>query len=242
MMRALALVLALGACTKATSSSEPAPQPPAPAVAPAPTPAPTPAPAAPATVGKVTVVMTAATLADDCGGAPPWGPPTAQVDPPKEQPAKAQRDPAPRGIQKPGYELADVDAPKSKAKMERRRCEQTSMQLAVTSAGGGAPTKLAVKKVELFDASGKSLGELVPSKPTRWTDKSMYEAWDEQVPPDQKLSVSYVLSQPAWDNVPDRMNKTYTVKATVTVGGSDQTVGKDVEVRMPTSLPPGVKT
>lgn len=188
--------------------------------------------------------MTAATLADDCGGSPPWGPPVAQAVAPTEPPkaVKAKPDPTPRAIQKADSDMADIDAPRAKAKMERRRCEQTSMQLAVTSVGGGAPTKLAVKKVELFDASGKSLGVLVPTNPTRWTDKSMYEAWDEQVAPDQKLSVSYALSQPAWTLVPDRMNKRYTVKATITVGGGDQTVGKDVEVRMPTSLPPGVKT
>jgi len=222
MMRALALVLALAACTKAGPKTEPTPQPPGIAPVTATTPP-------PATAGKVTVVMTAATLADDCGGSAPWGPPTAQADPPPKQ-------------EKQKADTPDADAPKSKS-MARRRCEQTSMQLSVTASAGGAPSKVAVKKVELFDQNGKSLGELTPSKPTQWSDKSStYEAWDEAVAPDQKLSVSYVLTQPNWDAVPDRMNKTYTVKATVTVAGGDQTVSKDVEVRAPTILPPGVKT
>lgn len=231
MKRVLALVIALAACTKAGPNGEPASQPPGPGVAPVTTTTPPPA-TPPATAGKVTVIMTAATLADDCGGAPPWGPPTAATD---KRATKGQA---------PGPELADMDAaPRAKAKMsmERRRCEQTSMQLSVTSAGGGAPAKIAVKKVEIFDASGKSLGVLTASSPTRWTDKSMYEAWDEQVPPDQKLSVSYALSQPSWP-MTDRMNQTYTMKATITVGGSDQTVAKDVQVRVEASLPPGVKT
>jgi hypothetical protein len=237
MMRALAVVIALGACTKAGPSNEPSTQPPTTGIAPVTTTTPPPAPP-PATVGKVTVVMTAATLADDCGGSPPWGPPTASYDPPPMQPKGATR---PLG--KADSEYADVDNSKAKAKMERRRCEQTSMQLSVTAAAGGSPAKLQVKKVELFDQSGKSLGSLAASKPTRWTDKSSaYEAWDESVVPDQKLSVSYVLAQPNWDAVPDRMNKTYTVKAIITVDGGDQTVSKDVEVRAPTILPPGVKT
>lgn len=229
MMRALAVVIALGACTKAGPSNEPGTQPPTTGIAPVTTTTPPPAPA-PATVGKVTVVMTAATLADDCGGSPPWGPPTAKADPPPPA-AKADRS-----------LMAEESEPKSKAKqsMARRRCEQTSMQLSVTA--GGSPAKLQVKKVELFDQNGKSLGVLAASKPTRWTDKNMYEAWDESVAADQKLSVSYVLAQPNWDAVPDRMNKTYTVKAIVTVDGGDQTVSKDVEVRAPTILPPGVKT
>ncbi len=217
------MVIALGACTKAGPGNGESPQPPTTGIAPTTT---TPPTTPPATVGKVTVVMTAATLADDCGGSAPWGPPTAKA------------------TTKADAEFADMEAePKGKAKsMARRRCEQTSMQLSVTAGAGGSPAKLQVKKVELFDQSGKSLGQLAASKPTRWTDKDMYEAWDEQVAPDQKLSVSYVLTQPNWDAVPDRMNKTYTVKATVSVGGGDQTVSKDVEVRAPTILPPGVKT
>ena len=234
MMRALAVVIALGACTKAGPRNEPTTQPPTAGVAPITTTTPPP----PATVGEVTVVMTAATLADDCGGSPPWGPPTASYDPPPVQPKGITRP-----VGKAESEYADIDASKSKSKsMARRRCEQTSMQLAVTAAGG-SPAKLQVKKVELFDQSGKSLGVLAASKPTRWSDKSSsYEAWDESVVPDQKLSVSYVLAQPNWDAVPDRMNKTYTVKAIVTVDGGDRAVSKDVEVRAPTILPPGVKT
>ena len=237
MMRALAVVIALGACTKAGPSNEPTTQPPTTGIAPVTKTTPPPPTTPPATVGKVTVVMTAATLADDCGGSPPWGPPTASYDPPPMQPNGANK-----RILKADTDYADMDAAKSKS-MARRRCEQTSMQLSVTAASGGSPAKLQVKKVELFDQSGKSLGVLAASKPTRWTDKtSAYEAWDESVGPDQKLSVSYVLAQPNWDAVPDRMNKTYTVKAIITVAGGDQMVSKDVEVRAPTILPPGVKT
>lgn len=226
MMRALMLVIALGACTKAGGGSEPTSQPPTTGVAPNTPPV--------ATAGKVSVVMTAATLADDCGGTPPWGaPPPVPVTPPpavKDRSAKQDR-----------ASEEDADTSKSKSTIARRRCEQTSMQLAVVSKGG-APTQVHIKKVELFDPSGTSLGELVASKPTRWSDKGTYEAWDETIGADQTLSVSYVLAQPNWDSVKDRWNKTYTVKAVVTVGSGDQAVQADVEVRAPTILPPNVKT
>lgn len=220
------LVIALGACTKAGGGSESTPQPPTTGVAPNRPPA--------ATAGKVSVVMTAATLADDCGGTPPWSepPPVPATPAPVVKDKSAKQDSA--------YD-PDEGKSKSKGSMARRRCEQTSMQLAVISKGG-APTQLHVKKVELFDPSGASLGELVASKPTRWSDKSTYDAWDETIAPDQTLSVSYVLAQPNWDSVKDRWNKTYTVKAVVTVGSGDQAVQAEVEVRAPTILPPNVKT
>jgi hypothetical protein len=56
------------------------------------------------------------------------------------------------------------------------------------------------------------------------------------------LSVSYALSQPDLSAVKDRRDHTYTVKAVLSISGSDQTLEQSVEVAAPTSLPPGVKT
>ena len=169
---------------------------------------------------KVTVQMTAATLAGDCDG----GGPSIPTSTKKERAAAKSDEAEPR---------------KSKAK---RRCEQTSMQLSVIASAGTEATNVRVKKVELFDETGKLLGELVPRTPTVWSEIDTYVAWDERVTPPTSLSVSYALSQPDWSKIEDRWNRTFVVKAVVTVGGSDQTVQRDVQVAAETSLPPGVKT
>lgn len=222
---ALLLVGVLG-CSKAGTAGEaerpPTTQPTQPAIAP---PAP---PAPPAPAAAVTVEMTAATLADDCGGAPPYEPPAA----PSAKPAKVLKS-----------ELKSDQSSGAAARMKaKRRCEQTSMQLAVTAVAGGAPTKLAVKKVELYDETGALVGALTASSPTVWSDAGQYQPWDETIAPAAQLAVSYVLTQPNWAGVANRWNKTYTLKAVISVGGTDQAVQHDVPVEAPTSLPPGVKT
>jgi hypothetical protein len=166
---------------------------------------------------RLTVVMSAATLGDDCGlGAGPG-------------PAKG----------------ASAFAAREKAKsdsMERRACEQSSMQLSVTG-GEGASSTLQVKKVELFDDKGALLGELTARSPSVWSESGAYQPWDQTVAAGQRLSVSYALSQPNWAAVPGRWNKTFVVKALISVGGADQTVQRDVRVAAPpTSLPANVKT
>ncbi|HEY5935580.1 MAG TPA: hypothetical protein VIU61_13110 [Kofleriaceae bacterium] len=178
--------------------------------------------------GTVTVDLTAVTLADDCGGTPPWGPPAAPA-PKAERERKADSD-------EPDKSLTH----KSKAK---RRCEQTSMQLSLSAAAGGAPTKITVKKVEMFDESGTSLGQLAASTPTYWSANGQYEAWDQMIAPATQRSVSYVLARPDWDRIQNRWNRTFTLKVTVTIGNADQALTKDVQtISAPTTLPPNVKT
>ena len=91
--------------------------------------------------------------------------------------------------------------------------------------------------------AGKSLGTLTASKPTRWSESTaVYEAWDEAFTAGSRSNVSYVLTQPKWDHVANRMNKTFTLKAVLTIDGIDQTAQKDVTLTAPTSLPPNVRT
>jgi hypothetical protein len=183
------------------------------------TPAPTPAPPKPST----RIELTAVTLADDCGGMPP-----------SSAPVKSEQKSATLLKTK-----GKRDAAYAGARAERR-CEQTSMQLAIIA---GDASKIQVKSVELFDETGKSLGTLTASKPTRWSDaSSTYEAWDEMVAAGSTSSVSYVLAQPKWDQIGNRWNRTYTLKTVLTVGGVDQSAQKDVTLSAPTSLPPNVKT
>jgi hypothetical protein len=178
-------------------------------------------PARPAT----RVELTAVTLADDCRGAPPSSAP-APV-----KVAKAERSEEPKEKRK---------ADSARERMGPRLCEQTSMQLSIFA---GEASSIEVKSVELFDEAGTSLGTLSASKPTRWSDASgLYETWDQTFSASSTSSVSYVLTQPKWAQIGDRWNRTYTLKAVLSVGGVDQTAKRDVTLSAPTSLPPNVKT
>jgi len=75
-----------------------------------------------------------------------------------------------------------------------------------------------------------------------WTQDGTYTAWDQKIAPGQELSVSYALSQPPWGAVTERWNRTYVLKAVVTVGGGERSVQRDVHVAAPTMLPPNVRT
>jgi hypothetical protein len=160
---------------------------------------------------KASVTLTSVTFADDCGG-------TAPYQAPPSTPAKTAAVPAsPSVVQEP----ADVAA--------RRRCEQTSMQLAIV--GAAANSDVRIKSVEVFDENGKAIGMLAASKPTRWVDaKAAYEAWDEKVEAAQTARVSYVLSQPDFVNRWDSHDRTYTVKVVASVGGVDQPLQTTVMV------------
>jgi hypothetical protein len=211
----------LVACTNVgTTQDSGAPPPgPTPVVTPTPPPAtpvpPTPEPT-PATTAAVDVQMTAATLADDCGGPPA----------------------APKAKEK----AKERSAISGKADKAKRACEQSSMQLSLVAAAGGAASQIAVKKVELFDDKGALIGELTARAPSVWDASGMYQVWDQSIAPGQELSVSYALSQPPWNSVPDRRNRGYVLKAVITVGGGEHAVQRDVQVDAATILPPNVKT
>ncbi|MBA3502851.1 MAG: hypothetical protein M4D80_10995 [Myxococcota bacterium] len=151
---------------------------------------------------KATVTLTSVTFADDCGGLAP------------------QQAPAAPAVRAASSEQAPSDAPAKESIAARRRCQQTSMQLAIN---GSAETDVRIKSVEVFDERGKSLGVLTASKPTRWVDASAtYEAWDEKIAAGQTARASYVLSQPGFVSHYDSHDRTYTVKVVASVGGVDQ--------------------
>lgn len=161
--------------------------------------------------------MTAATLADDCGGGAPA--------------AKSEDDAAAAKSKQKSAQFAKED----------RACDQSSMQLSIKSSGSAA-TQLTVKNVELFDENGVLIGTLKARTPTLWTKDGNYKSWNQKIAAGADLSVSYALSQPPWGVVSNRRNRTYVLKAVVTVGAGEQTLKHDVHVSAPTSLPPGVKT
>jgi len=173
---------------------------------------------------KATVTLTSVAFADDCGGTPPSDAPVQAAAPAKIAP------PATVVPSKPG-----VAAQEPADSGSRRRCEQTSMQLAVTGVAG---IELHIKSVEVFDGD-KSLGTLTVSKPTRWdAAKAAYEPWDEKVI-DGSMAVSYVLSQPAFVDQWDSRDRTYTVKVVASIGDVDEPLKKTVLV---VGRPPPVPT
>ena len=115
------------------------------------------------------------------------------------------------------------------------------MQLSIISPADLAPGELRVKRVEVFDDTGKLVGTLTPRSPSRWSGGS-YVAWDQKIAPAQVLSVSYPLTQPDWSKVNERFNKSYTIKAIVTVSGKDHALERDVYVAGHARLPPGAVT
>ena len=116
------------------------------------------------------------------------------------------------------------------------------MQLSVLASAGVNASQLAVKKVELFDDKGVLIGELTPRAPMVWAQDGTYKAWDQAVTEGQELSVSYTLSPPPWGQVTERWNRTYVLKAVITVGGADRSVARSVHVEAPAMLPPNVRT
>ena len=170
--------------------------------------------------GGVTLQMISATLAEDCGGTgAPYSPP------PMPHPAPL------------------IAGAASSESMAKSVCRQTSMQLSVVAGALTAPAQIQVKKVEIFDAKGKSIGELASRSPMVWSAKdSVYQPWDQSVASTTKLSVSYALSAPNWGGVPDRWGQTFVVKATISVAGTETTVQHDVQIETPTRLPPGAVT
>jgi hypothetical protein len=170
---------------------------------------------------NATVTLTSVTFADDCGGTAPSAPPPSTSQAPASPAVVAPSEARPQ------------DQAES---MERRRCEQTSMQLAI---GALADTEIHIKSVEVFDESGKSLGTLTAAKPQRWADApAAYEAWDEKLVKGTTARVSYALSQPTIDRY-DSRDRTYTVKVVASVGGADQPLQTTVMV---VGQPPAVPT
>lgn len=171
----------------------------------------------------IVVLLTAATLADDCGGVP-------------------NTKPKPSAAPKQKSKMKGDRASGFKARREKRRCEQSSIQLAITATAEATAAKIAVKSVELLLASGESVGMLQTQTPSMWSDPDGYQPWDENIEPGQDLSVSYGVSSPEWNQVKDRRSQTYTVKAVISIAGSDRTLEQNVVVDVPASLPPNVKT
>lgn len=206
------LMLGLLACTKAGSTSEPISNPPPGAKLP-------PAPIGPAPVVQITSV----TLGENCGVA-------AAAQGSAIQPSEEERKRAPRGESE-----ADSSGKSS-------GCDPTTMALSVTGAPSGAPQTIRIKKVELFDDKGTLIGELTWRGPTLWAKDGYFSAWDQTVATSQELSVTYNLSSPNWSKVPDRWNRSFTLKVALTASTANGSAQHESHIEAPASIPAAVET
>ncbi|CAN5845254.1 hypothetical protein BH11MYX2_BH11MYX2_35310 [soil metagenome] len=213
------IALLFAGCTKATPTDSPSTGSDKAGYAPPPSP-----PRQPK--ATATIELSAVTFGDDCGGGVP-------TNAPVPRPATA---PAPATMVAPAA-VAEKRRLGAQQEPLDRRCDQTSMQLVIVA---NADSAITVKSVDVMDDTGKDLGLLTTSKPTRWSStSSTYEAWDEKVPAGQTGQVSYILSQPTFIDRYAYKNKTYTVKVVASVGGVEQALQTSVLV---VALPPPVPT
>jgi hypothetical protein len=121
--------------------------------------------------------------------------------------------------------------PEPKPEEQRIPCEQTAVHLSIRSTASALPTKLAMKRVELLDRSGKLLEVLSAHSPSRWGTDS-FVAWDESIGPGQLLAVGYKLKSPDWSKIPNANKRSFKMRITVMVGGQDQTFEATAELRI----------
>jgi hypothetical protein len=112
------------------------------------------------------------------------------------------------------------------------RCQQTTMQLSIHGNGSTRPTKIRIKKVELLDARGKSLGQLDVRAPTRFDDAGMYVPWNQSLGPNETLAAAYSLTAPDWSAIPGGRygdaNKSFQVRVTVSIGSEERVINKQI--------------
>jgi hypothetical protein len=180
--------------------------------------------------GGLQVELAAVTLADDC--APPTPPPSTPAAPPKPS------------ITKPADDIAPGAAPRKVAPGYRGNCDQTTMQLKISTPADFKAGSVKIKKVELLDADGKFLQTLSSRNPRAWKNTTSYLPWDEKIGPSVGTNAMYDLSAPDWNKLTNgRWNahsKAFQVRVVVEIGGNNKTLTKSTVT--PTRLPPPVPT
>ncbi len=181
--------------------------------------------AKPPPASALTVEIGAVTLADDC--APPPAPPATKVAPSNIVPAS------------PG----DAATPAKAAPGYRGHCDQTTMQLKISTPASFKAGTVKIKRVELLDSEGKLLQPLTARNPRAWKNTTSYLPWDEKVGPSAGINSMYDLSSPDWNKLTNgRWNahsKSFQVRVVVEIGNASKTVTKQAitAARLPPPVP-----
>jgi len=108
-------------------------------------------------------------------------------------------------------------------------CQQSNVQLAITTSEGGGVVTWQVMRVTLHDSeTGEELQELAPRDPRVWSESDGYGEWDELLPAPSELSTSYDLQAPDWNDLQSRSSdfwsRSYQIQMLVEVGGVERTL------------------
>lgn len=101
-----------------------------------------------------------------------------------------------------------------------RACDQTSLQVSLRSTAA-MKTTVGIKKVELLDAAGTTIGTLHVRAATRWATDGSYTKWDQVVSPGEVMAASYALTAPDWGAIPHGRDPSRKVRVRVTFGVGD---------------------
>ena len=113
----------------------------------------------------------------------------------------------------------------------RMACEQTLLQVSLRSTSS-MKTTIGIKKIELLDNAGTTIGTLKARTATRWANDGSYTAWDQVVGPGEVMAASYALTAPDWGLVPGGRDPARKIKVRVTfsVGDGEKVFEKEAIV------------
>ncbi len=119
-------------------------------------------------------------------------------------------------------------------------CQQTMLQLQLTSTNSNQASHVTLRSVELLDDTGKVLGQLTARVPTRWQAAGNYGAWDQNVAAKETVKASWPLSAPAWETYglsrAAAAGRSFQVRVTLTTDGKDQVVAGQATVISPRAI------
>lgn len=119
-------------------------------------------------------------------------------------------------------------------------CQQSNLQLALTSTAGTGQAKIVVVAVRIVDpGTGKLLDEVSSREPRKWLSDT-YQTWDELVSPSASLTVSYKLSAPDWPAIESQTTASrlgpgpvYRIEVELLVDGVSRTIKLEGVTREP---------
>jgi hypothetical protein len=160
----------------------------------------------PVTAGSppITVTLSGATLAEDCGSATS----TTSSTPPSS---------IGRGAGSCTSTATDCG------------CVQSMLMLNVVAGAGQGNLSFAIEKVTVVDDQDASITSMLTTRAPQTFANNVYAPWTEVIAPNANLSVSYSMTAPDWSSLglATTYSATYRIDVVVSVGGVARTVSLD---------------